>query len=98
VRTKHLIRLVLTAIGQAVVVAGILVFNSYALDVLASVCAVAAMVLPFVGYIAAAYDAPLLAKWPRALKTSVLAILSIVVTLGGYIVFTTCGFLIRGKA
>ena len=45
---------------------------------------VAALLGPFVTYIAALDDAPLFSQWPRVVKTCVLTLSSIVATLVGY--------------
>ena len=77
-------------------VSGIVCFDSSPSRWVPGAFAVAALVLPFVAYIAAIYHAPLFAKWPRTLKAGVLTVLSIVVTIGGYLVFFTAGFLLKG--
>ena len=48
--------------------------------------AVAGLLLPFIGYIAALDSAPLLTKWPLILKASVLTLSSLTLTIGGYII------------
>jgi hypothetical protein len=48
--------------------------------------AVAGLLLPFIGYIAALDDAPFLMKRPRILKASVLTLSSLALTFGGYII------------
>ena len=96
-RATHFKRLALIVIWQAIMVAAVLYFASSPRRWLPSVFAVAALLVPFVCYIAAAYDAPFLAKWSRILKASVLTLASVIVTIGGYCVLFFAGLLIKGE-
>jgi hypothetical protein len=97
-RSTHFIRLALIVIWQAVMVACLIYFDSSTSHRwILSVIAVAALLLPFIGYIAAIYDAPLFAKWPRVLKAGVFTLSSFVFTIGGYLMFFLAGYFIRGR-
>ena len=92
----HFKRLVLILIWQAAMVAGVLYFDSSPRRWIPGAFGVAALLLPFVGYIAAFDDAPLLTKWSRIVKASVLTLASVAVTIVGYGVLFLTGLLIRG--
>jgi hypothetical protein len=113
-RSTHFIRLALIVIWQAVMVACLLYFDSSSSHRwVLSVIAISALLLPFVGYIAAVYHAPLFARWSRlfcwhwwlilnirrwrALKMLVLTSASVVVTIVGYVAFFILGLWLKGE-
>ena len=57
---------------------------------------VAALLPPFICYIAAFYDAPLFAGWPPVLKTSVLTVSSLILTWVGCVILGITELLIEG--
>ena len=93
----HFKRRALIVAWQAAMVAGFLYFDSSPRRWLPSIFGVAALLVPFVCYIAAVYDAPLLAKWSRVVKASVLTLFSVVVTICGYCLLFFAGLLIKGE-
>jgi hypothetical protein len=94
---RHFIRLAVVAVWQVLTVAAVLYFDSSPQRWIPSLCALAALLPPFVCYIVAVYDAPLFARWSRALKAGVLTLLSIVLTIGGYCALFFIGLFIQGK-
>jgi len=56
-----------------------------------------ALLLPFVCYIAAVDDAPIFARWNRILKASVVTLSSVILTVGGYLIFFFTGLLFSPK-
>jgi hypothetical protein len=97
-RAAHFIRLFLVVAWQAAMVACLIYFDSakshrWILDVVA----VAALLLPFIGYIASVYDAPIFARWPRAIKAGVFTLGSFVLTFGGYLAFFLAGDSFRAR-
>ncbi len=72
-------------------------FNATAPRWIPSIFGVAALPLPFVFYIAAVYDAPMFARWQRILKAIVVTIGSVIVTVGGYLIFFSTGLVILEK-
>jgi len=97
VSATHLIRLALIVVWQAVMVAAVLYFDSSPRRWLPSLFAVAALLVPFVCYIIVVYDLPVLAKWSRIVRASVLTLSSIVVTIAGYTVMFLADLVIRGE-
>ena len=79
------------------VAAAVLYFDSSLCRCIPRVCAIAALLPTFNCYIAAASDAPMFARWSRALKAGVLTISSVVLTIGGYCLLFFVGLFIQGK-
>ncbi len=97
-RSTHFIRLALIVAWQVVMVACLIYFDSakshrWILDVVA----VAALLVPFIGYIAAVYDAPIFARWPRILRAGVFTLCSFAFTFGGYLTFFLVGDHFRAR-
>lgn len=90
-------RLALIAVWQTVMVTAVLYFDPSPREWISSTFAVAALLVPFIGYIAALYDIPLLARWPRILRVAVLTLLSLLVTVGGYCILFFAVLLARGE-
>ena len=93
-RITYFMRLTLIVIWQAAMVTCFICFDPSPHRWIPSAFAVAALLLPFIGYIAAIYDAPFFMKWPRILKAGVLTLLSVVFTIGGYVAFFIAGALV----
>ena len=94
-RAIHFIRLALIVIWQTAMIACVLYFDSSSHRWIPGAFAVAALLLPFVGYIVACYDAPLFARWSRVLKASVLTVSSVIVTIAGYLGLFMAGLLLE---
>ncbi len=93
VRFKYLKRLALVGFWQTLMVFGVLSFDSSPYRWVPSVFAVAALLVPFVGYIAAGYDAPVFARWSPILKMTILTLSSLLVTVVGYTIVMLAGFM-----
>jgi hypothetical protein len=87
----------LIIVWQTVMVAAVLYFDSPRRVWLPSLFAVSALLVPFIGYIAAIYNAPILAHWPRVARAFVLTLASALATLGGYYVLFAAGSLLMGR-
>lgn len=96
-RLTHFIRLAVIVVWQILMVAAVLYFDSSPHRWIPSICAIAALLPPFVCYIAAVYDAPFFARWSRTAKAAALTLSSVVVTIAGYCVLFFTGLLIQGK-
>ena len=112
-RATHFIRLALIGLWQAVMVSGIVYFDSSPHHWIPSVFAVAALLVPFIGYIVTVYHAPLFARWSRlfhwrwwlilnlrrwrVLKMLVLTSASIFITISGYVALFFLGLWIKGE-
>jgi len=85
VRAKYLKRLGLIVLGQAAMVTALVCCDPFSqLDWVPLAFFVAALLGPFVAYVAALGDAPLLSQWPGVVRTCALTLSSIVATLVGY--------------
>ena len=96
-RAIHFIRLALIVIWQTATTTCVLYFDSSPHRWIPGTFAVAALLLPFIGYIVACYDAPLFARWSRVLKASVLTVSSVVVTIAGYLGLFMAGLAMKGE-
>jgi hypothetical protein len=93
-RTTHFKRIALIVVWQATMLTGALYYDRF--PNLSNAFIAAALSLPFLGYIAALYDAPLFAKWSRGSKGMVLTVLSLVLTIAGYVALFLTGIMIKG--
>jgi hypothetical protein len=92
-----LIRLALIPVFQAGMVSGLLYFDSSPHRWIPGDFALAALLVPFIAYMAGVYNAPLLWKWSRTLKAAVLTLVSVIATIGGYTVFFVGEVWIKGE-
>ncbi len=97
VRTTHIKRLALIVLWQTVMVAAALYSDSSPRRWIPAAFAVAALLVPFVAYIYAVYDAPFFVKWSRILRASVLTLLSASFTTIGYITLFFVELRIKGQ-
>ncbi len=96
-RASNLKRLVLILLWQVVMVSAVVYFDASPRPWIPGVFAVAALLPPFLCYIAAVDDAPLFVKWPRILKASVVTLSSVILTVGVYVGLFVAGYAIEGK-
>jgi hypothetical protein len=96
-RSAHFKRLALIVVYQMLMVAAVLYFDSFSRRWIPGVFAIAALLLPFICYIAAVYDTPVFARWSGALKAGVLTLSSVIMTIGGYCILFFTGLFIQGK-
>ena len=76
--------------------AGASLFAYNRIDWLFGVLTVAALLVPFVGYIVALYSSPFLGKW-RVLRVLLLTLFSFAVTIGGYLWLYRSGAFLTGR-
>jgi hypothetical protein len=96
-KKKHFIRLIAIIGWQMAMVGMIYYFDSSPHRWIPALFALSALILPFIAYIAALYDAPVFAKWPRTVKAAFLTFCSVVVTIGGYVLFFLAAFFVTGR-
>src|SRR5688572_26141510 len=91
---RHLQRIGLIMIAQAIFVAGIVLADSssFRYGWLPSIFAASALLIPFGGYIIALSDSSFFGFRSRALRYSLLTLGSIAVTFGGYALFLSLSF------
>jgi len=84
-RSKHFKRLGLILVWQALMLVPSIDLFSPSRRWIADIFTTAALLPPFICYIAAFYDAPLFAEWPTVLKTTGLTVSSLILTWVGFI-------------
>ena len=95
-RHPYAIRLILIPVYQAVMVSAALFLESSSHRWIFGLFILAAVIVPFIGYIATLYQAPLFGKWSRTLKAGVSTLASLIVTIGGYTLLFNAGSWIKG--
>jgi len=92
---RYVTRLAVIPIFQVAMVSALLYLDSSPHRWLLNALAVAALLVPFIGYMAVVWDAPLFGKWSRILKAGVLTLASIFATVGGYTLLFVGGLRLR---
>jgi hypothetical protein len=82
-------------VWQASMIAAVLYFDSSPSRWMPGAFAAAALLLPFIGYIAVFHGLPWLVKWPRFLRTGILTVSSIVATIVAYVALFVLGLLLQ---
>jgi hypothetical protein len=93
---RYIVRPLAILAFQGAMVAALVYFDSSPHQWIPSLFAIVAMLVPLVGYVAAFYHAPLFGQWSRTLKTSVLILASIIVTMACYTLLLLAGLFCKG--
>jgi hypothetical protein len=93
-RARHIKFVVLILAVQCAFGAGIILSQSAALSWLGMAAGIGFLIIPFIGYIAALYDLPLLARFSPILRTACLTLFSTVATFAaGYAIYLFLWFI-----
>ena len=85
----------LAVVWQATMIAAVLYFDSSPSRWVPGVFAAAALLVPFIGYIAVFRSVPWLVEWPRSLRTGLFTISSIVATIVAYVALFALGLFLQ---